>query len=144
MGASSDRGKYRSVPVMIAGSNHTSAQPFKIPIQMEQLIEEDHNNRKDMHIVERIAIFHLKFESIHPFIDGNGRTGRLLMNLDLLTAGYPPINMKFKDTRKYYDSFKYYHENNGDASNLIELIAEYVKEELTRYVSILKAAEKLD
>lgn len=144
MGASSDKGKYRSVPVMITGSSHTPAQPFEIPFQMEQLMEEYHNDMKDMHVVERTATFHLKFESIHPFIDGNGRTGRLLMNLDLLVAGYPPINMKFNDTRRYYDSFKYYHENNGDAANLIELIAEYVKEELTRYISVLKMAEELD
>lgn len=144
LGASSDKGKYRSVPVMITGSSHTPAQPFEIPFRMEQLMEEYHSSMKQMHIVERIATFHLKFESIHPFIDGNGRTGRLLMNLDLLSAGYPPINMKFHDTRRYYDSFKHYHENDGDPSKLIELVREYVQEELIRYIKVLEVAQQLD
>lgn len=144
MGASSDKGKYRSVPVMITGSSHTPSQPFEIPFQMEQLMKEYHTNMKNMHVVERIATFHLTFESIHPFIDGNGRTGRLLMNLDLLSAGYPPISMKFQDTRRYYDSFKHYHEHNKDASKLVELVKEYVQEELVRYISILENAQQLD
>lgn len=145
MGASSDKGKYRSVvPVMITGSSHTPAQPFEISFQMEQLMMEYQSNMKNMHVVERIATFHLKFESVHPFIDGNGRTGRLLMNLDLLSAGYPPINMKFQDTRRYYDSFKHYHENDKDPSKLIELVQEYVQEELVRYITVLETAQQLD
>lgn len=144
MGASSDKGTYRSVPVMITGSSHTPAQPYEIPFQMEQLIERYHTCMKDLHVVERIATFHLEFESIHPFIDGNGRTGRLLMNLDLLATGYPPINLKFQDTRRYYDSFKHYHENKQDPALLIELVAEYVLEELTHYIAVLETAQKLD
>ncbi|MFB9276849.1 Fic family protein [Cohnella cellulosilytica] len=144
MGISSERGKYRSVPVIITGSNYTPSQPYEIPFKMEQLIDEYHTRMNEMHVVERIAAFHLKFESIHPFIDGNGRTGRLLMNLDLLSAGYPPINVKFQDTRRYYDSFKFYHENEGDPSKLVELVQEYVLEELKRYIAILEMAEKLN
>lgn len=144
MGASSDKGKYRSVPVRITGSNHKPAQPFEIPLQMEQLMAEYDTDMRDMHVVERIAIFHLKFESIHPFIDGNGRIGRLLMNLDLLSSGYPPINMKFQDTRRYYDSFKHYHENEKDPSMLIELVQEYVLEELTHYIAVLETAQQLE
>lgn len=144
MGASSDKGKYRSVPVIITGSSHTPAQPYEIPFQMEQLMVAYHNEMQKMHVIERIATFHLKFESIHPFIDGNGRTGRLLMNLDLLSAGYPPINMKFQDTRRYYNSFKYYHENNQNPAKLIELVREYVLEELTHYIAVLETAQQLD
>lgn len=144
MGASSDKGKYRSVPVMITGASHTPAQPYEIPFQMEQLMANYHTTMNNTHIVERIALFHLAFESIHPFIDGNGRTGRLLMNLDLLSAGYPPINMKFQDTRRYYNSFKHYHENGKNPSKLIELVGEYVLEELTRYIGVLEIAQRLD
>ncbi|MEF2246452.1 Fic family protein [Paenibacillus sp. IITD108] len=144
MGASSDKGVYRRVPVMITGSSHQPASPYLIPSLMERMMEEYHTTMKDMHVVERVALFHLKFESVHPFIDGNGRTGRLLMNLDLLSAGYPPINMKFHDTRRYYDSFKFYHENEGDPSKLIELVQEYVQAELIRYISVLEMAEELD
>lgn len=144
MGVSSERGKYRSVPVMITGSSHIPAQPYEISYKMEQLVKEYYAVMKNMHVVERIARFHLKFESIHPFIDGNGRIGRLLMNLDLLSTGYPPINIKFQDTRRYYDSFKFYHENNQDPAKLIELVGEYVLEELKRYISVLETAEKLN
>lgn len=144
MGATSDKGIYRSVPVMITGTSHQPAQPYEIPLQMEQLIADYHESMQDLHIIERISIFHLAFESIHPFIDGNGRTGRLLMNLDLLSSGLPPINMKFQDTRRYYDSFKYYHEHNNDPVKMIELVSEYVHEELTRFINILEIAEQFD
>lgn len=62
---------------------------------MEQLLE-DYRNHTD-HMIFRLARFHIEFEGIHPFIDGNGRTGRLLVNLELMQAGYPPIDIKFAD-----------------------------------------------
>lgn len=144
MGAKSDRGIYRSVPVMITGSSHEPAQPYEIPFQMEQLLIDYNESMQELHIIERIAIFHLTFESIHPFIDGNGRTGRLLMNLDLLSSGFPPINMKFQDTRRYYDSFKYYHEHQKDPIKMIELVTEYVHEAMTYYIHVLETAQRLD
>lgn len=60
---------------------HESPQPFLVPVQMNELILEYNKMRKIMHPVERAALFHLKFESIHPFIDGNGRTGRLYYSI---------------------------------------------------------------
>jgi Fic family protein len=89
-----------------------------------------------MNTIERIARFHLEFEGIHPFIDGNGRTGRLIMNLDLIRCGYPPINVKFADRRKYYDAFDAYYRD-GDMTAMIDLIAGYVNERLDSYLSIL-------
>lgn len=58
-----------------------------------------------MHPIERAALFHLKFEGIPPFVDGNGRTGRLILNLMLMQAGYPPINVKYSDRKRYYEVF---------------------------------------
>ena len=90
-----------------------------------------------MHPIERIARFHLEFEGIHPFIDGNGRTGRLLMNMDLIQTGYTPIDIKFSDRKKYYDAFDtYFRDNNDDA--MTGLIAGYINDRLDYYLKILE------
>ena len=67
-----------------------------------------------MHPIERIARFHLEFEGIHPFIDGNGKTGRLLLNLDLIQNGYPAINVKFADIKAYYAAFDEFYSRTYD------------------------------
>lgn len=79
-------------------------QPYLIIPRMEELLHQYKNSNED--IINKLARFHLKFESIHLFIDGNGRTGRLLINLELMRAGYPPIDIKFKDRLEYYEAFK--------------------------------------
>ncbi len=107
---------------------------------MEQLINEYNEEIKDKHIIEKVALFHLKFEAIHPFIDGNGRTGRLIMNFELMKEGYPPINIKFKDRKRYYNCFTDFHLNNSNPQMLIEMIEEYIQEELERYISVLEMA----
>ncbi|MFT9495622.1 Fic family protein [Anaerosolibacter sp.] len=132
-----DKGMYRRVPVRIMGSVHEPPQPYLVPIQMEQLVLEYEEMKKNLHPIESIALFHLKFETIHPFIDGNGRTGRLLLNLELMKEGYPAINVKFVDRRKYYDCFTSYHELNGNANAFVQMVAEYVQEALERYIDIV-------
>ena len=91
---------------------------------------------QQLHIIERVALFHLKFETIHPFIDGNGRVGRLILNFDLMKEGYPPVNIKFTDRDMYYDCFNHYRENNNDHSKMTGLISGYVAYELKRYIEI--------
>ncbi len=131
------RGVYRNLPVRVMGADNEVAQPYMIEPLMQDLIKSIEANR-DKHIVEQVALFHLKFESIHPFLDGNGRTGRLLLNLELMKNGIPPINIKFANRRKYYDCFKAYHSENGSANEMIELIGGYVVEAIENYLSILK------
>ena len=139
-----DRGRYRRIPVTILGAVHEPAQPYLVPVLMEQLINEYNEEMKDKHIIEKVSLFHLKFESIHPFIDGNGRTGRLLLNLELMKEGYPPINIKFKDRRRYYDCFSDYHLKNNDPSMLINMVTKYVEEELEKYISVLEVANNIN
>ena len=129
-----DKGTYRRIPVRIMGAYHEPPQPYLVPIQMEQLVLEFETYK--IHPIESIALFHLKFEGIHPFIDGNGRTGRLIINFSLMQNGYPPINVKFTDRRKYYECFdSYYKDRNSEP--MVMLIAEYVEERLNQYLKML-------
>jgi excisionase family DNA binding protein len=135
-----DRGLYRRIPVRILGAYHEPPEPMVVPELMEILVAEFSN--KKMHPLERAALFHLKFEGIHPFVDGNGRTGRLIMNLFLMQNGYPPINVKFTDRKQYYDCFDRYFRD-GDAAPMVEMTAGYVEEQLRRYLDLAEQAQAL-
>ena len=132
-----DKGVYRRIPVRIMGAYTEPVQPYMIEPKMSELISKNEGREQSMHIIERIARFHLEFEGIHPFIDGNGRTGRLLMNLDLIRNGFPPINVKFTDRKRYYDAFDAYYKED-DAMPMIELIAEYVDARFEDYFKVLE------
>ena len=132
-----DKGVYRRIPVRIMGAYTEPVQPYMIEPKMTELISKNEGREQSMHIIERIARFHLEFEGIHPFIDGNGRTGRLLMNLDLIRNGFPPINVKFTDRKRYYDAFDAYYKED-DAMPMIELIAEYIDARFDEYFAVLE------
>lgn len=136
-----NRGIYRKVPVRV-GSEFIPPQPWEVPIKMEQLLKLYNSEWNNLHTIERTALFHLSFESIHPFIDGNGRTGRLLLNLDLMKKGYPIINIKFADRRRYYDCFNDFHKT-GNSDKMTGLIAEYETEALKHLIEIMSQREKL-
>ena len=131
-----DKGVFRRIPVKIVGSHIDPIEPNLIESKIFELLDLD-NSRKDvMHDIERIARFHLEFEAIHPFVDGNGRTGRLIMNLQLMNCGYPPINIKFIDRKRYYRAFDDYYQN-GNSNKMVDLFAEYMNERLDEYLAVL-------
>ena len=132
-----DRGIYRRIPVKIMGAYTEPVQPYLIESKMSELLAANEERKIGMTTVERIARFHLEFEGIHPFIDGNGRTGRLLLNLELIRNGFPPINVKFTDRKRYYEAFDTFYRDD-DAGAMIDLIAEYVDERLDEYLIILE------
>lgn len=132
-----DKGVYRRIPVRIMGAYTDPVQPYMIEQKMTELITRNARREKTMNLIERIARFHLEFEGIHPFIDGNGRTGRLILNLDLIRNGYPPIDVKFTDRKRYYDAFDAYYKED-DAMPMIELIAEYIDARFDEYFAVLE------
>lgn len=130
-----DRGVYRRVPVRIMGAQHEPVQPYLIEAKMEQLLHDFAESNE--HIVTKLARFHIEFEGIHPFIDGNGRTGRLLINLELMKAGYPPIDIKFTDRIAYYNAFDEYHAKHN-LSAMENLLAGYINSKLDSYLKMLQ------
>ena len=132
-----DRGAFRRVNVRIAGALTNPVQPYLIEPKIEELLNNYKVWSKTMHIVERVANFHLQFENIHPFIDGNGRTGRLIMNLQLIKEGLPAINIKFADRKKYYDAFDEYSKT-GSSEAMTKLVGEAVVSRLREMIDMIK------
>lgn len=97
-----EAGKYRRTNVRIVGAVHIPPNPVKIPVLMRECIEWYAARKLVLPVPELAAWLHYKFVWIHPFVDGNGRTARLLMNLVLMKHGYPPAIISTLDRKKYY------------------------------------------
>ena len=113
-------GEYRTVPVFISGSAHPVTAAADIPRAMEGLIRWE-DTMDSLHPVEAAALIHQKFVFIHPFIDGNGRVGRLLMNTVLIQRGYLPIIIPPIRRLEYIQLLEKAHE---DVNPFIDFIAE--------------------
>lgn len=111
---------YRKVQVFIQGSEHIPPEPEKVPNLMMYYIY-NYNNDK-MEIFDKIAKYHIEFEKIHPFEDGNGRTGRLFLNYELLKNNLPPIVISKEDRVKYFEILK--NENIRDFSQWLKELTE--------------------
>ena len=113
-----DTKNYRTVQVFIKGSEHIPPEPEKIPNLMMYYIYNYNNDEQD--IFTKIAKYHIDFEKIHPFEDGNGRTGRLLINYELIKNNLPPVVIEKEDRVKYFEFLKN-NDNIGFAKWLKEL-----------------------
>lgn len=116
---------YRTVQVFIQGSEHIPPEPEKIPNLMLYHIYNYNHDEQD--IFSKIAKYHIEFEKIHPFEDGNGRTGRLLINYELLKNDLPPVVIAKEDRVKYFELLK-----NNDSTDLAKWLKELSIEEETR------------
>ena len=88
------------------------------------------------HPIVRAALLHGELVKIHPFIDGNGRTSRLIMNMELMRSGYVPVIIKKDDRLKYYEALDKAH-TTGDYTDFVKLVTEAEKEMLDRYLEVL-------
>jgi len=136
----SNAGVYRRANVRISGSRHICPAYEKIPDKMDDYFSWYASHKDSLHPVQLAAEMHEKLVSIHPFVDGNGRTARLVMNLILLQNGYP-ITVIASDRKKrmqYYDSLEACHVSaSHDNSQFKLLIAEYVKTWVFKYLELL-------
>ncbi len=129
-------GVYRDQQVFISGATHTPPPPLKIQEQMDALMNWYNDEAQELHPIVRGAMLHAIFVGIHPFIDGNGRTSRLLLNLELMKAGYPPIIIRVENRLAYYNTLDKAH-TTEDYEGFIELVAKEVEASLDLYLSAI-------
>ncbi len=128
-----EAGRYRRVQVYITGSEYVPPEPVAVPGLMADLGDWLHSGEvAALHPVERATLAHFRLVHIHPFTDGNGRTARLLMNLLLMRAGYPPAVIRVEDRPAYYDALD--AARDGDTEPFVRLVAEAVERALTLWL----------
>lgn len=133
----SNAGKYRTENVLISGAKHIPPDYLIVSEQMQKLVYENKREWIRYHPVVQAALMHGEFVKIHPFIDGNGRTARLLLNLVLMSNGYPPIVIKKENRLSYYEALDTAH-TTLNYSKFVHLIASLVLEAEQLWLRILK------
>ena len=128
-------GRYRKENVTIKGAIHIPPDYLKIPELMEKLIL-TYNTWSGYHPIIRASLLHGELVKIHPFIDGNGRTSRLLMNLDLMNSGYNPVIIKKESRLKYYEALDKAH-TTGNYTDFVKLVTKLEVEMLKKYLELL-------
>lgn len=132
----SNAGVYRKHDVIISGASHTPPSYTVVPQLMTDLMVW-YDKNTSLHPLEKAAIFTSKFVNIHPFIDWNGRTSRLLMNLELIKMGYLPIIIESEQRFKYYEVLDIAAVDE-DYTPFIQFLAGYEQQELQRYLELIR------
>lgn len=135
-------GRYRNKDVFITGTDHTPPGAIDVPSRMSDLIKWAKNNKNKLHIVEFATIFHHKFVHVHPFEDGNGRTGRLLINIFLMQYGFPLVIIQKNDRQKYYRALALC--DVGKYQTLVNFVAQAVLRSLNIYLDTLTPSREKD
>src|SRR5690625_979606 len=138
----SNAGTYRKHDVLRSGASHTPPRYLARQQLMENLIVW-YNKKPKLHPLVKATMLHSKFVNIHPFVDGNGRTARLLMNLELIKSGYLPIIIESEQRFTYYEVLDIAAVE-GNFTPFIQFIADYEKHELQRYVELMEAHDNAE
>ena len=133
-------GRYRTTQVLIAGTNMVPPPAYDVPFLMQDLVDWVNKNPSELVPVELAAVLHHKFEHIHPFIDGNGRVGRLVMNLILLRLGYPIAVIRQVDRKRYLDALS--KADGGNLRPIVRVIALAVEQSLDLHLRAVESTQE--
>jgi Fic family protein len=135
-----EAGRYHRVSVRVTGSNYVPPDPSAVPPLMHDFgLWLNSQEAQALHPVELAALAHSRLVDIHPFVDGNGRTARLLMNLILLSNGYPLAIIRNEDRSRYYDLLEKAHQ--GETDDFVEFVALAVDRTLDIYLDSFPPGE---
>lgn len=134
MGLTMQGGLYRNVDIRIQGSNHIPPSYLKIYDRMDKYMFELANSEKTP--LELVAFSHLQLAKIHPFLDGNGRTARLVLNFQLMKHGYLPVSIPIKKQKQYFNALEEYKVNKN-MQVFIDLLCELLDKEYDRIIFLI-------
>lgn len=129
-------GIYRNVDVYISGAQHTPPSPNEMYRQVKNFYADLSWKGKELNLIEYAAWTHAEFVKIHPFPDGNGRTSRLIMNYQLMAAGFPPISITKENRLNYFNALEAYAVEDNLAP-FAEMVAGLVEQQLDRYLGMI-------
>lgn len=130
-------GRFRQKGEYVRIGSHIAPAPEHVQALIGAAIAE-YGSGHDTFLLDRISRFHCEFERVHPFCDGNGRIGRVLMNLQLLALGFPPIIVRNKEKAKYYESLKTYESAKRDTDGMERIAVLLVIESLHKRITYLR------
>ena len=128
-------GTYRTVEVAITASDHQPPLAAEVPSKMAELVKWFIQSQSKPNTIELAAILHHKLVNIHPFVDGNGRTARLMMNILLLQAGFPLVIILKNDRKKYYETLS--AADHGNYKPFVTFVARSVERSLDLYLETI-------
>lgn len=133
-------GRFRGQGEYVRVGTHIAPAPEHIETMIASALSE--YGKVSEYILDRIARFHLEFEYAHPFCDGNGRIGRVIINYQLMQAGFPPVIIRDKEKHTYYDTFKeYQNSNKKKTSGMEKILVLALEESLHKRIAYLKGLQ---
>jgi len=131
-------GRFRKDGEWVRVANHIAPDPKEVVERLGKMLAQYYANSHE-NIIKRIALLHLTFEYIHPFVDGNGRIGRVLNNYLLIREGFVPVNIKFIDRKMYYEAFKEFDEK-GTTKIMAEIVGKALTNSYYKRLAYLEGA----